>query len=378
MQADIKIDNLRKQFPVTDKFVYFNHAAVSPISNLSRGCMQTYLDEISSYGAANYPKSLLGIMGQTRSLGALLLHTQAENVFFVKSTTQGLGIAATGVKFEDGQNIVLVESEFPANLRPWMPLRRKGLEIRLVKQKAGRVLIDDLARAIDKNTKLLSVSYVQFLSGFRIDLAKVGQLCRDHDVLFVVDAIQGLGAFDLDVELCGIDFLSADAHKWLLGPEGIGLGYASKKARDNIEQVLEGWLSVDRPFDFFDIEQPLKPNANRYEEGAYNVSGLYGLCGCLELIDNVGLNEISNKIMELTDYLVQSLEKIEWQVLSPRECLSEKSGIILATKKGIDFNLLAEKLRSQNIIISIRNGSLRISPHAYNSLDEVDSLISCL
>lgn len=368
----------RAQFPITEEFVYLNHAAVSPLPSRCRAEMETYLDELTRYGAARYPDFIWNSLTATRQLAARLLGAEPEQVFFVRSTSQGLGIAATGIPFAAGDNMVLVEREFPANLRPWLPLRKRGVELRMVAQQAGRVLIDDLAQAIDHKTRAVSVSFVQFLSGFRIDLVAVAELCRRVDALCVVDAIQGLGAFAVDVCATGIDFLAADSHKWMLGPEGAGVGFVSERALDRIEPALEGWLAVERPFDFFDLDQPLKSWAARYEEGAYNNAGLHGMKGSLEIIEQAGIRRISRRIIDLTDHLAAGLVACGWKILSPRASDEEKSGILLVEKEGLDAEAVERRLKHEKIVLSVRGGSLRIAPHAYNTVEEFDRLLNVL
>lgn len=371
-------EDLRRQFPVTRNLVYLNHAAVSPLPLTCKERMDRYLDELVHRGAARYPDFSTEIKTAGRRLGARLLGTEPDRIFFVRSTTQGLGIAATGLSMKEGDNVVLAEKEFPANIRPWLPLRGRGVEIRMVPQRQGRVMTEDLARAVDDRTAVVSLSFVQFLSGFRLDLGSVAEICRKHDALFVVDAIQGAGVFELDVEVQGIDLLSADSHKWLMGPEGVGLGYCSPRALERIQPALEGWLSVVRPFDFFDLEQPLKPNAARFEEGAHNHAGIHGMVGSLELILSVGVEALSRRILELTDHLADSLLSRGWSVLSPRERDEEKSGIVLCYRRGVDLDELSRRLAQQGIIVTVRGDALRISPHGYNTSDELEMLVEAL
>lgn len=371
-------DRLRGQFPVTEELIYLDHAAVSPLPLRCREGIERYLDELSRFGAAHYPEILLEPLHRARRLSARLIGATPEQVFFVRSTTQGLAVAATGIPFAAGDNVVLAEREFPANLRPWLPLRRRGVEVRFVPQRQGRVCIDDVAAAVDARTAAVSLSFVQFLSGFRLDLGAVAEICRRHDALFVVDAIQGAGVFSLDVEAQGIDFLSADAHKWLLGPEGVGIGFASPRALARIVPAVEGWLAVEQPFDFFDLEQPLKATAARFEEGAYNVAGIHGLLGSLELIHELGQPRLERRVLELTDALVERLRAEGWTVLSPREHEGEKSGIVLTTKEGVDTAALRSRLVERGIVISQRGGALRIAPHAYNTVDELEALVAAL
>ncbi len=368
----------RQQFPVTEKVTYLNHAAVSPLPLRCKDRMQEYLEEVTRFGAHNHLERVPATLSLARSLGARLLGTAPDRVFFVRSTTQGIGLAATGLQFAQGDNVVLARQEFPANLRPWMPLRRRGVELRLVEPREGRVLLDDVAAAVDDRTVAVSLSFIQFLSGFRVDLGAVAKICRRHDALLVVDGIQGVGAFPLDVEAAGVDLLSADSHKWLLGPEGVGLGYASPRALDRIQPAVEGWLSVERPFDFFDLDQPLKSTAARFEEGAHNLVGINGLIGCLELLLEIGPDAMSARILELTDFLVDELHARGWAVRSPRDQAGEKSGIVLAEKKDVDTDLLGALLHREGIVVSIRGGALRVSPHGYNNQADLERLLEYL
>jgi selenocysteine lyase/cysteine desulfurase len=371
-------ETLRQQFPVVEELAYLDHAAVAPLPLRARERMEQYLDELVRRGASSYPGGPFATLAQARAAGARLLGTRPEHVFIVRSTTQGLGIAATGIPVRPGDNIVLVDREFPANIRPWLPLRRRGVEVRFVPQRQGRVLLDDLAERVDDRTRAVSVSFVQFLSGFRIDVGAVAEICRRRDALFVLDAIQGLGVFPVDVETSGVDFLAADAHKWLLGPEGVGLGYAAPRALERIEPALEGWLSVRDPFDFFDVEQPLKPTADRFEEGAYNLAGIHGMLGSLELILDAGVEAIGRRVLELTDALAERLVSRGWQILSPRAVEGERSGIVLATRDGVDFSALRRRLREQGIVVSMRGGGMRVAPHAYNTIEEIERLLAAL
>ena len=369
---------MREQFQLAEGLTYLNHAAVSPLPRPCRVRMEAYLEELSKVGAARYPDLPLGVLGRARELGARLLGTRPRHVFVVRSTTQGLGVAATGIPFREGDNVVLVDREFPANIRPWLPLRRKGVEVRLVPQKHGRVLLDDLAAAVDRRTVALSISFVQFHSGFRIDVPAVADICRRHDALFVLDAIQGLGVLPLDVEAMGVDFLSADSHKWMLGPEGVGLGYASDRALERIEQSVEGWFSVKRPFDVFDMDQPLRDGAARYEEGAYNFGGISGMVGSLDLLLSIGADALERRLLDLTDHLADELTARDWTVLSPRATDAEKSGILLATKDDTDLDAVEQALADRAIFVSVRAGALRVSPHGYNTVEDLERLVSAL
>ena len=369
---------LRRQFPVTEHHIYMNHAAVAPLPQTCVDGMQAYLLELSSHGAARYPAPIVNVLTDLRSLGARLLGTTPPHVFVVRSTTQGLGLCVTSLPWKPGDNVVLADKEFPANVRPWMPLARRGVEVRRVPQRDGRIDLQDLRQRVDARTRVVSLSFVQFLSGFRLDLEAVASLCRQHDALFVVDGIQGVGVFPIEVEKQGVDFLSADGHKWMLGPEGVGIGYASPRALERMAPAVEGWLSVERPFDFFDLDQPLKKTAARFEEGAHNVAGLYGFVESLRLLETYGTGAVAQRILELTDLLADGLLARGWDVISPRDRLGEKSGIVLCARDGVAPDRLERRLIEANVVASIRGGALRLSPHAYNTPDEIAQVLDVL
>ncbi len=369
---------LRAEFPSAERWTYLAHAAVSPLPLRCQQGMQAYLDELVAHGGVHYPQVPLAAARRARQLGAQLMGCPLEGVFFVTSTSQGVGVAATGISCGPGDNVVLVDREFPSNLRPWLHLRKRGVELRFVPQRDSRVLADDLAAAVDHRTAAVSVSFVQFLSGFRLDLAPVAEICRRHDALFVLDAIQGLGVFPVQAQAMGVDLLAADAHKWLLGPEGVGLGYASPRAMERLEPVVQGWLSVRRPFDVFALDQPLMPDARRFQPGSPNQAGIHGMAGSLELLAEIGPEVMAQRLILLTDHLAEGLQQAGWSVLSPRVHDGEKSGIILCTHPAVDFATLSAWLEEHGVVSSVRGGALRLSPHGYTTIDELDRVVALL
>ncbi len=370
--------SMRAEFPSARRWTYLAHAAVAPLPLRCQRGMQAYLDELVAHGGAHYPAVPIRVVRRARALGAELMGCPLEGVFFVSSTSQGIGVAAAGLPCGPGDNVVLVDREFPSNVRPWLHLRQRGVELRFVPQRDGRVLLDDLADAVDQRTAALSVSFVQFLSGFRLDLAPVAELCRRHDALFVLDAIQGLGVFPVDAAANGVDLLAADAHKWLLGPEGIGLGYASARAMERLEPVIQGWLSVRRPFEVFDHDQPLMPDARRFQPGSPNLAGIHGMAGSLELLAERGPQALAARLIQLTDQLAEGLRGTGWRILSPRDHDGEKSGILLCTHPRVDFDRLPALLEAHGVIASVRGGALRLSPHGYTTPDELERVVRLL
>ncbi len=211
------IDSYCREFPVTQKCIYLDHAGVSPLPLRVKSAIETFLSEATNAGAFHYPKWSQQVVEIRRSC-ARLVHARPEEIAFVKSTSHGLSIVAKGLDWKPGDNVLIYEKEFPSNIYPWLNLQRKGVVVKIIPSRDGRIVIDDIEKLIDSRTRLLSLSSVQYANGFRIDLKKVGGLCRNKNVLFCVDAIQSLGVIPMDVKECNIDFLSADGHKWLLGP----------------------------------------------------------------------------------------------------------------------------------------------------------------
>src|SRR5262249_39911201 len=251
------------------------------------------------------------------------------------------------------------------------------VEVRRARERDGRGETGGLLNLMDERTRGVSLSFVEFASGFCNDLATIGRFCREHDVLFVVDGIQGGGALNLDVEGFSIDALSADSHKFLLGPEGVALFFVSRRAMERVKPTLVGWLSVENPEDFSDDDQPYALTARRYEPGALNTAGVVGLGAAIELIQQVGIETIESYLLELGDYLCEGLGERGYRVISSRRT-GEKSAIICCRHDQYSAYQLYENLDNHRIITTPRLGRLRISPHFYNTREEIDQLIEAL
>ena len=217
-------ESFHKEFPITEKYIYLDHAGVAPVSLRVKKAVEIFLSESTEGGAFHYPKWAQQIVDVRRACGRLI-NAESDEIAFVKSTSHGLSIVAEGLDWNPGDNVLIYEKEFPSNIYPWMNLKRKGVEVRAVPSRDNRIFLEDIERLIDSRTRLVTISSVQFTNGFRINLKRLGALCRARNVLFCVDPIQSLGVFPMDVKAFNIDFLSADAHKWRLGPEGIGIFY---------------------------------------------------------------------------------------------------------------------------------------------------------
>jgi len=365
----MNIDRAREEFPVTRNMIYFNHAAVGPLPLSSSRRVEVFLKEYSAFGCLNYP-SWLERQEKTRQLAATIVGAKPDEIAFVKNTSTGISMIAQAVEWKEGDNIIIPASEFPSNAYPWFRLRDRGVNVKLVKETEGKFLPQDFEELIDEGTRLISVSWVEFASGFMNDIAAIGALCRKRGIYFCVDAIQGLGAFEMDVEKNNIDFLAADGHKWLLSPEGIGILYISKRVIEEVSPVIVGWNSVEDPSDYLPYHfDRMKKGANKFEEGSPNLLGTFALGASLGLLLEAGIKDIGKRIIHLTDLLVDGLTEAGYRVLSPRG-EGEKSGIVIFTGTK-DDKALFDYLSAQSVFCALRGGGIRLSPHFYNSEEEV-------
>jgi selenocysteine lyase/cysteine desulfurase len=365
---DLFFESYRKEFPVTEKYIYLDHAGVAPVSVRVKMAVEQFLTESTEGGAFHYPKWAQRIV-EIRQACARLINAGPEEVAFVKNTSHGLSIVAEGLDWRPGDNVIVYEKEFPSNIYPWVNLKRKGVEVKFIPSQGGRILVENIERLIDSRTRLLALSSVQFSNGFRIDLARVGELCRRKGVLFCVDAIQSLGVLPMDVKKYHADFLAADAHKWLLGPEGIGMFYCRRELVERLTPPLIGWKCVQNEFEFDHPDFCLKTDAMRFEEGSMNLMGIIGLGAAIDLLFEVGIENIRDRVLGLGDVLIRESERRGYAVLTPK-APSERGGNI--TIAG-DFDPagMRDALRGRGIMVNSRGGGLRISPHFYNTKTEL-------
>lgn len=374
---DYSAQKWRNLFPVTAHSVYVNHAACSPISIRVRDRIEKLIQDSSTDAVDNYPK-WLETRENLRILISKLINAETPQIAFVKNTSEGLNILASGLTWRSGDRIILADCEFPSNVYPFLNLEKYGVEIDFVKNRDGFLDVEDFERRITPRTRLLSVSFVEFVNGFRNDLPALGKICRRHDIIFCVDSIQGLGAVPLDVKALHIDFLANGGHKWLMGLAGMGLIYVQDALLKKIDLKHVGWLSVKDAWNFFDYKMDLLDDAKRFEMATENWLGIYGLEASVELLLEVGIENIYHHLLFLTDRLAEGLREIGLSIASSED-EKHRSGIISFrshspehTKKIFDF------LIKNHIICSYREGVIRISPHFYNSESEMAQIIHCV
>jgi selenocysteine lyase/cysteine desulfurase len=373
-----EINNYRALFPVTRDWVYFNHAAVAPISIPVVGAIQEFTESALKEGYTAGP-IWRDRIESVRRKAASLIGATAEEIAFVKNTSHGLSLVCRGLDWKLGDEVILSEAEFPSNVYPWMALEKKGVVLKKIPCIDGELRLEALEALITPKTRLVSLSSIQYGNGFRLPIARVGKFCREKGILFFVDAIQSLGAFPLSVEADFIDFLSSDAHKWMLGPEGIGIFFARKELLSRLEPCLVGWNTVKDALRFDQLDFTLRPDAQRFEEGSHNSLSIYALGAAIDLVLKAGIERIAERILTLTDLLVLGLKGLGLKITSSLK--SEfRSGIVTFKipndPKGSALQALERELFSKRIYTSLRQESLRISPHFYNTEGEIEKTLN--
>lgn len=361
-------------FPVRERFIYLNHAATGPLPRRSAEAMQRMATDQMEAGGCNWTGWLDAVAGLRKAAAQLIGASPAE-IAVTKNTSEGLSFVANGLDWRSGDVVVAVRGEFPANYFPWARLERRGVKLRWLELRDGCIDLDELDKAC-QGARLLAVSFVQYLSGFRLDLDAAGEICRRHGCLFVVDAVQGLGPFPVDVKRSGIHALSASGHKWLLGPEGCAFFYIDHELMPQVEPVEFGWTNV-RGFPKHSTEEELRPDAGRYECGTLNTIGCFGLRASIELFLEAGVDAISEKVLDLTDRVADYVVNRGYELAAPRS-RATGSGIVSFRKGGVDSEAVRQRLIAQQVSVSARKGYIRAAPHFYNSETEVERFLALL
>jgi selenocysteine lyase/cysteine desulfurase len=375
----MQLEEIREKYPITRHYNFQNHAAIAPMSAPAAEALIGYAREVSE--AAYLRGTYYRAAERVRASAAKLINADPAEITFVKNTCEGINYIANGVQWLTRDNVVTTTMEFPANLYPWLALEQRGVRVLRVEDEDGRIPFDRMAATINNRTRLVTVSAVQWSNGFRMDLTRLGELCKEKGVLLFVDAIQAIGVHPIDVRAMNIDFLSAGGHKWLTSPEGTGLFYCKQELCEHIKPPEIGYMCMKEPFEHnvtrFDCNE-LHDDARRFDSGVYNLAGICALGASIDLLLEVGISEVQVRVKQLTDLLTEGLRSKDWRVHSPRTA-SEWSGIVSFSSQKHDTDKVRKHLREEfRIVVAKRMRRLRASPHFYNSTDEIRQLIDAL
>ncbi len=364
----------RNLFPHLPEQIYLNHAGIAPLNTRAKEAIENLLQFRNKKDIEFWPAALEEKKHLKELIGKLI-NAPAANLALVPNTSAGLNILSLGLDWHSGDRVLLNNFEFPSNVIPFRGLKRLGVELDFVEHRQGTISLEDLEAKIHPRTRVLSISFVEFLNGFRNDLRAIGELCRRHNIIFSVDAIQGLGALQLDVQDMQIDFLSTSGHKWLMWPAGLGFVYISPRIFDQLYPTMAGWLSVKTPYDFFNYFQEFAPDANRFETGTFNTIGIIGAKATLKMMLEIGPANIEEKVLQNTDYLINRLQEAGYRLFTDPSP-EYRSGIVTF------FHPRAEEvvkyLKERRITVSLREGKIRVSPHFYNNQDDLDVFLNAL
>lgn len=362
----------REQFPVTEKLVYLNHAGVAPLCKPAADAMKGLAEDACLYGSLHYDQWMDAYEG-LRVAAARLIGAEWPEIAIVKNTSEGIATIAMGIDWRAGDKVVAFNEEFPSNFYPWKRLEARGIEVVWLSIFDSLDRIDEAA----KGARLLAISYVQYLSGFRVDLEAIGDICARRGCFFFVDAIQGMGAFPINVRRCRIHALAADGHKWMMGPEGCGVLYVCKDMQDSIEPVEFGWTNVAGYNDYASRDMALRTDAGRYECGTLNTIGCFGLRAALEFILDVGVERIGPQVQALADRIAEGVVLKGYEVLGERTATTG-AGIVSFRKPNVDARMIVRDLKSRGFMAAPRQGWVRTSPHFYIAMEKIDALLEAL
>lgn len=364
--------NLDREFPLDPDLCYLNHAAVGPWPRRSAEAVKAFADENVHEGASHYPRWQARTLRLRERLAALIGAAEPHDIALLKNTSEALSVVAWGQDWRQGDNVVLARQEFPSNRMVWEALERLGVSVRLADLDDPAGPEEALMEQADDRTRLLTVSSVQYGDGLRMDLARLGDFCRDRGIRFCVDAIQGLGALPFDLSSCNADFVVADGHKWMLGPEGLAVFWCRPELREQLRLYQHGWLMVEEPFNFDQPNWRPSPTARRFEPGSPNTIGVFALEASLSLLQEVGQEEVTRHLLERTEWLMDRIESTEGLRLLSSSAPERRSGIVTFAPRSGDTRSLLRYLLEHRVICAHRGGGIRLSPHFYTGFDKLE------
>jgi cysteine desulfurase / selenocysteine lyase len=369
---------MKAYFQLDENIIHLNHAAVAPWPVVTRNAVIAFARENAATGSQHYDRWMQTEQQLKHRLMQLINAVSIDEIAILKNTSEGLSLIAQGLTFQAGDNIVIPAEEFPSNRVAWQALTAQGVDVRLIPVQDTAEPEQALIAAMDTHTRLLSCSSVQFARGLRLDLLRIGNACRQNATLFCVDAIQSLGAIAFDVQACQADFVVADGHKWMCGPEGTALFYCRKPVQDELQLQQYGWHMLKDAFNFSHQDTAIEfaDNAQRFECGSPNMMGITALNASLELLLDIGIGTIQEKVTENVRYLSDQLQSFsDITILSPTEP-GRYAGIITFQKRAVDNVKLYQHLQHNNVICAYRGDGIRFSPHFYTDKAKMDKALN--
>lgn len=365
---------LRAEYPLTRTLAYLNHAAVGPLSTASCDAMRRHAEGQRDRGVADW-REWNATIDSLRAVAAELIGATPADVAVLKNTTEGLSLVASGLPWEAGDNVVLSDMEFPSNELPWTALASRGVEVRRIRTGGIGFTPVQVRELVDEKTRVVTLSSVAFHNGFRPDLEAISAICVQAGAHLVVDGIQSVGALRTNVVKSGISFLAADGHKWMLGPEGVAIFYASAAAREELGPWPVGWRSLETPQIAFDSGVPVTADLRRLEGGVVNTNGCYGLEASIRRLLEIGPDRIEEEVKGLARTLAEELTEVGWEVLTPSP---GESGIISARPETLDEEQaisIEEEFLDAGVAVAGRMGAIRFSPHFYTDHEDLERAV---
>ncbi|MCF7740711.1 MAG: aminotransferase class V-fold PLP-dependent enzyme [Candidatus Marinimicrobia bacterium] len=367
------MDNYRKLFPITQEKVYLNHAATAPLSTRVKSALDKYIETRMKTQPGNWEESAQKGAELKQLFAGMIKAESADRIAFTQNTTHGLNIIASGLNWQPGDEILIPEKEFPANVYPFKNLEKLGVKIKYLPTPQGGLQASTLTDNISPKTKLLTLSFVEYLSGFKHDMEAIGQICQEYDILFIVDSIQGAGAMPIDVQNFHIDGLANGGQKWLMSPPGTGFLYVTKDLQGRISQCHLGWTGLEDFDNFLDYDRKPLETAARYELGSLNFAGITAAHAALSLLTEVGLDNIYQHIVKLTDHAIHGLKEAGYNLYTNQN-RKHRSGIVtFYPDSGVEQ--LFEKMQENDIVCSFRSNMIRIAPHFYNNFADIEAVL---
>lgn len=365
---------MNQEFPLHEDICYLNHAAVSPWPKRTQQAITKFAEENTWYGATHYLEWLKTEESLRQRLANLIGSPCPSDIALSKSTSEALSIIAYGLDWTEGDEVIISNQEFPSNKIVWESLANKGVKLKIVDIGKSDA-VDAIAAQITNKTKLISISSVQYASGLKVDINRLGKICNERDILYCIDAIQSLGALPFDINQNYADFVVADGHKWMMGPEGLALLYVKPTIRDSMTISQYGWHMVKHRGDYTRTTWEIAPDATRFECGSPNMLGIHALNASLSLIEELGIEAISNALTDNIHHLLEGLKEIPGATIVTSTDPSKLAGIVTFKVEGIASEELYTKLMKENVICACRGGGVRFSPHFYTDKGVIDRAI---